>query len=259
MPSSRGAATVFVLAAACMPAPLAWTTTPDDVAGYRAAFEAAAGTRLVARATVTELVARTANARVLWLGDHHRSARLHERQRRLLDALRGTGRPLLLVLEAVGEQDEPQVAAYLARDADERALRTAMLRRWPGSWLDDDGVDAPHYRELLRFARAHAVPVRALEPTPRRPMPERDAPIAARVRRLAAAHPEALVVVVVGQNHLLGDGALAARTGLPAVVVGGEPTPALRAAAAAAATAPNDGFVASDGGAWWFADLLRAP
>jgi hypothetical protein len=83
--------------------------------------------------------------------------------------------------------------------------------------------------------------------------------MAARVRELAAAHPGHLVVIVVGQTHLLGDGDLVGRTGLPGVVVGGEPTGPLRGAVAPTApTAPTAGFVASDGGVWWFADLLAA-
>ncbi len=44
--------------------------------------------------------------------------------------------------------------------------------------------------------------------------------IASRVRRLALAHPETLVVVVVGHAHLLGEGGLIARVALPNVALG---------------------------------------
>ncbi len=250
------AAGLLVVAAGCATTALSWTTTPRDVARYRASFAVAAGTRLVDVASTAQLLARAAEVRVLWLGDHHRSTRLHDRQRTLLAALERTGRPLLLALEAIGEQDERYVADHLAGRLDAAELRAAMLRRWPGSWLDDAALDAAHYRALVAFARRHQLPIAGLEPTPRGPLAARDERIAARVAAVAAAHPAHLVVVVVGQTHLLGEGDLVARTGLPALVLGGEPTDALRAGTRAAAR-PRD-FVRSDGGVWWFADLFAA-
>jgi uncharacterized iron-regulated protein len=245
-----------VLAAACSGTVLSRTTTLEEVARYRAAFATAAGTRFDAVATPAELLARTAGARVLWLGDHHRSTRLHARQRELLAALQRTGRPLLLVLEAIGEEDDERVAAHVAGTLDAAALRAALLRRWPGSWLDDASLDAGHYRALVAFARRHGVPLVGLEPTPRRALLERDEAIAARVAALAAAHPAYLVVVLVGQTHLLGAGDLVGRVGLPSIAIGGEPTELLRRTPPPAA--PPGGIVRSDGGIWWFADLLQA-
>ena len=90
----------------------------------------------------------------------------------------------------------------------------------PGSWLDSDEVDSAFYRYLLLAAREWRVPAYALEPIPRLPLSQRDAVIAARVRRIALAHPEALLVVVVGHAHLLGEGGLLARVALPNVAVG---------------------------------------
>jgi len=220
----------------------------------------------VARATASDLDRLVSAARVLWLGDNHRSARLHALQRALLARLVANGPPFSLVLEAIGDADEPHVADYVARRTDATVLRARLRARWDGSWLDDDGLDAAHYRALLAFARAHALPVHALEPTPRLPLPLRDAAIVARVRDLAARHPGRLLVVVVGQAHLLGEGDVVPRTGLPAVAVGGEPTPALLAAELPAAAGGEPGepgeplaadeLVASDGGLLWFAALL---
>ena len=95
-----------------------------------------------------------------------------------------------------------------------------------------------------------------LEPTPRLPLAERDRLIALRVRAIAAARPERLVVVFVGQSHLLGEGDVVANCGLPALMVGGEPSPELLAARA---SAPGDGdLLRSSGGPWWFEALFAA-
>jgi hypothetical protein len=248
---------VMLLAAACTPERFGW---PDvgtrDLAAYRASFTVAAGERFVTSATRRALVERTARVRALWLGDHHRNSLLHGLQLELLRELVATGRPLVLQLEAIGTADEGDVAAFVGGRMDMPELAARMRGRWPGSWLDDADVDSFHYRALLSFARRHTLPVRALEPTPRLPLGERDPWMARAVREAAAAHPDALVVVVVGQSHLLGRGDLIRRVGLPALAIGGQPTPAL-AAAASERPAPATMLV-SDGGLWWFGETLRA-
>lgn len=249
----RGA--ILMLAAAGCTSPGA--AEPAAVlAAYRQSFEVAAGSRLVAALPQAQLPALAADVRIVWLGDHHYSERLHRLQRGVLDRLLATGRPLALLLEAIGEQDEPLIAAYVAGAVDERALRVRMRRRWPGSWLDDEMLDAPHYRALLAFARAHGLPVRALEPTPRLPLAQRDGVIAANVRRAAAELDGHLLVAVLGQAHLLGDGDVVARTGLPALILGGVPPAGLRAAGP---REPAIGWLyRSDGGVFWFSDLFAA-
>ncbi|MFY9342026.1 MAG: ChaN family lipoprotein [Planctomycetota bacterium] len=227
---------------------------PADLAAYRAAFAASAGTRFVATSTRAELLDRLAAVRVLWLGDHHTSRSLHALHRQLLDELGSRPVRPLLVLEAIGDADEPAVADYLAERCDEATLRQRLLARWPGSWLDDPDLDPRHYRALLERARAHDWPVRALEPVPRASLADRDPAIGDRVRALAARHPDRLLVVVVGQAHLVGGGDVIARSGLPSIAFGGEPTPDL-VAAAPDRGAPNR-LLASDGGLWWFAELL---
>jgi hypothetical protein len=252
MPGRACHAMLPLLVAACSAA--AGPGTADALARYRRAFEQAAGDHIVAaqpRAAVGALARQHA---VVWLGDHHYSERLHELQRDVLTSLHTGDRPLLLLLEAIGEQDESIVADYLAGAVDEARLRLVMRRRWAGSWLDDESLDAPHYRAMLRFARERRVPVHALEPTPRLRFADRDGHIAATVRRLAAAHPDHRLVVVLGQAHLLGDGDVVGRTGLGGLVVGGLPPAALCAAAPAP---PRAGMLlCSDGGVWWFGELL---
>jgi hypothetical protein len=240
---------------ACTPTSFTWYGDPADLADYRAAFAAAAGERFVEASAVPDVLARLDGARVLWLGDHHGSARLHHWQRALLGGLLRTGRRVAFVLEAIGEQDEPEVANYLAGRIDERTLRERVRARWPGSWLDDEALDREHYLALLALARSNTVRVYGLEPTPRAPLEQRDEAMAARVRALAQGEPGRIVVVIVGQTHLVGRGDVVSRCGEPALVFGGEPTPELQRAPLPPFGGAGD-LLRSDGGLWWFAALL---
>jgi hypothetical protein len=254
---SRHGALLFaaMAAAACAPDRFRWEATePPALAAYRSSFVVAAGTTFDRSWSRAELGQALQGARVLWLGDHHRSSRLHGMQSEVLASLQAAGAPLLLALEAVGEQDAAAVQAFLAGALELPELRRQLRLRWPGSWLDDDELDPWHYQQLLQFARRHTIPVVAFEPTPRLPLAVRDAYIAARLGELAARHPDRLLVVHIGQAHLLGDGDLIARTGLPSIALGGEPPDLLRRAAP-----PQRGrgrLHRSTGGLWWFDELL---
>jgi uncharacterized iron-regulated protein len=242
--------------AACAPARFDWQGPRDDLGDYRTSFEEAAGTRLVASIPREELLRRLANERILWLGDFHTSSRLHGLQSELLDQLQRQGTPIVLLLEAIGEQDQRAVDRYLEGGISLQELRATAKARWDGSWLDDRDLDPAHYRSLLAFARRDGAPVLALEPTPRLPLSQRDEVIAAAVRDAALRHPERLLVVHVGQAHLAGQGDLVARTGLGGIVLGGEPPAELRS------NSPPDrrhgAFAQSSGGLWWFVETFRA-
>ena len=251
-----GRVVILALLAGCSPGKFVWTDdgTPE-LAAYRRSFAADAGDRFTGEWPRERLLQDLAGVRVLWLGDHHKSPRLHTLHLELLEQLQRAGRPLALALEAVGTQDEDDVHELVAGTLSLDGLRTRMLERWPGSWLDDGDLDAGYYRAVLAFARRNAVPVRGLEPTPRLPLHARDHAITAAVRSLAATEPQRLVVVIVGQTHLLGDGDVVARTGGPSIALGGEPPPPLLANAPD--TLAPGSFHRSTGGLWWFAELLR--
>lgn len=245
----------LVTAVACTPARFGWDeATNGDLETYRARFEAAAGDHFDRQWAHPELLEAAKKARVLWLGDFHPSLRLHRLHTALLTELQRDGRPLLLALEAIGDQDETWVAEYLAGSLSLTALAERMRARWAGSWLDDPDLDPWYYRWLLTFARAHAVPVAGLEPTPRPPLATRDPLISARVTELVERHPRHLVVVVLGQAHLLGIGGQLARCQVPQLALGGVPP---RGLLAAAPSTPCPGSVhRSPGGLWWFDELL---
>ncbi|MEQ1633425.1 MAG: hypothetical protein ABL997_13695, partial [Planctomycetota bacterium] len=110
-------------------------------------------------------------------------------------------------------------------------------------------VDSEHYRELLRIARDSRTPALALEPTPRLPLKDRDTRIAAQVAAAARAHEDCLLVVVLGQSHLLGHGRVPARTGLPSLLVGATPPRAL--VQQFPRRSPHD-LLRTDQGLWFF-------
>ncbi|MGE3172744.1 MAG: ChaN family lipoprotein [Planctomycetota bacterium] len=246
-------ATLAALAACA--APIGWQTRGNPrLADYQRAFEREAGTAIAGHASRAEALQLIRGCRVLWLGDHHRDQALHHRQLDLLQQLVRDGAHLCLGLEAIGTQDQAAVDAYLAGSTDLDHLIAAVRRRWPASWLGGGDVDAAHYRALLRFARATGSPVFALEPTPRLPLAQRDRTIAASVRLADALHPDRLLVVVLGQTHLLGHGRVPERTGLSSFLLGAEPPPVLAAeldARRRAGTLAPDDLVRTDGGLWY--------
>ena len=160
--------------AACATTPPAGSPAQAAALRYRESFHASAGTAFVATLGRDELVAALDKARVLWLGDHHASSRLHAMQSELLEQLRRRGVRMAFVLEAVGTQDGPQVQQYLAGELSIEDLRKVMRKRWSGSWLDDTELDPFFYRSLLAFAKKHQIPVTPLEPTPRGTLADRD-------------------------------------------------------------------------------------
>lgn len=211
---------------------------------YRASFAAAAGTTFLGSITRPQLLDRLTKSHLLWLGDHHRHSRLHALQTELLQQLQQRGIPLALGLEAIGVRDQHFVNDFLAGKTDMATLRAQMRRRWSGSWLDDRELDPWFFRSLLEFAKLHGIPVFALEPTPRLPLALRDPYIAQSVLDACRNRPDRLIVAVVGQTHLLGNGDLVGRTGVRATVIGGQPTAPLR-------TQP---FEPADRGTLWRAD-----
>jgi len=243
----------MLLAGACAPSTFVWDdAVPATLQGYRAAFAEAVGTQLRGSLTREELLREIGDGRVLWLGDHHSSSRLHALQLELLDDLRERGERLVLALEAIGLQDEVHVRKYLAGELTMESLRQQLRARWDGSWLDDRELDPWYYRSLLAFARNHELPVVALEPTPRLPLAHRDDILEANIRRALDDHNDRLVVVVVGQAHLVGQGDLVRRIASRGVAIGGEPPPSLRC------SAPGErGSVQQcEAGLWWFAELF---
>ena len=220
------AASLLLLVAGCSQSSLGWRGSEAEVArqartlaGYKRVHEVALGTRIVRELGTDELIAALRSQRILWLGDQHVDVSIHQEYRELLHRLREAGFRMVLALEAIGVADEGTIAGYLRGEFDMAGLREQMRDRWPGSWLEPGDVDANFYRALLADARAAQEPVAGLEATPRPPLAERDAAIAARVASLARRWPDRLIVVVVGQAHLCGPGRVVELTGLGGTIL----------------------------------------
>lgn len=178
--------------------------------------------------THDDALRQMAQARVLFIGDHHDDVLHHDRVLHLLAALRARGTFATVGLEAIGAQDRAELDGFLAGQISMVQLRHRVAARWPGSWLDNPQLDRQFYRALLRQARDWDCPAFPLEPAPRLPLPERDAVIAESIRTAAQRHPESLIVVIVGQAHLLGQGSLIERVDLPWAAVAARPSVSLR-------------------------------
>jgi len=249
--------TLALLSACASTPPTSNTQGGDTILHYRSAFATAAGTHFVRAIDHSAFAEELRSTRVLWLGDQHRSSRLHGLQSELLDDLQRRGFQLTLVLEAIGTEDDPVVQDFLLGNRSLDELRQTMRQRWPGSWLDDPELDPWYYRSLLTFAKTRKIPVVPLEPTPRGPIASRDEAMARLVRKTAEEQPDRLLVVIVGQAHLLGEGCVIQRTSLPWIAIGGEPTPDLREAAPTERDRLT--LLQSDAGLFWFAEICRPP
>ncbi len=229
---------------------------PPELRIYKEAHYRALGRQWTESVTLDELREELASKRVLLLGDRHEDLALHAAQTALLEDLVQGDRKLILGIEALGTQDQPDIDAYLAGRIDMDVLRQRVRERWPGSWLDRTDLDGGFYRDLLRFGRQHGVAVQALEPVPRQPLDMRDATLARHIRKLAFANPRALIVAVIGHAHLLGEGHVVAQLELPATVIGALPNVSLLKARAARKPRPSDArFERTDTGVLLFTGL----
>ena len=99
-----------------------------------------------------------------------------------------------------------RVAPGAAPQSCTRVRGAGRRGRCAGAWQDDRDLVQWFYRSLLEVAKRHRIPGFALEPTPRLPLPMRDSYIAQTVKKACEVHSDTLVVVIVGQTHLVGDG-----------------------------------------------------
>jgi len=105
--------------------------------------------------TAGELVRYLADFSVVYVGETHDSLDDHAVELAILKGL-VEAKPggVALGLEMLQRSFQPDVDAFLRGDLDEKAF----IEVWRKNW----GDTYPYYREILDFARANAVPVRAL-------------------------------------------------------------------------------------------------
>ena len=157
------------------------------------------GTHFTTRLSLDRFQDEISKVQVLFLGDHHRDQRLHDKMVGLLNWLIQRGHQPVLGLEAIGFDDNADLQEFLAGGIGLTQLGSRIARRWPKSWLrDSSDVDSVYFRALLNLAKDKGLPVFPLEPTPRLSLANRDSVIARSIRDAARAYPDRLIVVVVG-------------------------------------------------------------
>ena len=212
----------------------------------------ALGTGFVKPMSLDEFATHLQTTRIVYLGDHHKDMGLHRKMLELIEWICDLGHRPVLGFEAVGIQDNPSLQEYLAGGIDLRTLRRRIASRWPSSWLEKDDVDRTFFRAVLAQARAHNLDGFALEPTPRRPLAERDAVMATNVRRAMRLYPDRLIIVIVGHAHLLGDGHLTGRVGGVHLTIAARFSPALEQAYLQHPPETREGFFRTDTGVLFF-------
>jgi uncharacterized iron-regulated protein len=102
------------------------------------------------------LLQRLDESRLILVAENHTSLDHHRVQLRLLELLQEAGRPLVIGLEMFPASDQGVLDAWTAGSLSEPEF--VEQADWYGGW----GYDWDYYRDLFLFARAHAVPMVAL-------------------------------------------------------------------------------------------------
>ncbi|MEY4005260.1 MAG: hypothetical protein RLZZ221_1356 [Verrucomicrobiota bacterium] len=102
-----------------------------------------------------DVIADLAKADVVYVGEAHTIRRHHELQLRLLQELFALGRPLTLCLEQLEARDQPAIDRYARGEIAFAALAAEI--EWEKKWRN-----YRDYEALCEFARAHRLPIRAL-------------------------------------------------------------------------------------------------
>src|SRR5205085_7837671 len=140
------------------------------------------------------------SADILLVGDYHALPASQLYCATLLERLtQNCGRPLLLGLEMVFARDQHILDEWQAGEISCDELRERI--RFDLDW----GYDWAPYAELLRRARAAGALVYGLDCIPRgdmRRIGARDRHAAHKLSEIRSRHPEAAMVVLVGESHL---------------------------------------------------------
>ncbi|HYN38683.1 MAG TPA: ChaN family lipoprotein, partial [Rhodospirillales bacterium] len=102
------------------------------------------------------ILERAAAAPIVLLAEVHDDPAHHAWQLRMLSALRGRGRPLVLGVEMLPRRAQPDLDRWVAGELSERAFLQAV--RWQETW----GHDPALYLPVFRFARDHRIPMLAM-------------------------------------------------------------------------------------------------
>ena len=102
-----------------------------------------------------EVMSELERAAVIYLGEVHTIARHQAIQLELLQRLHARGVPLVLCLEQLEAPDQPAVDRYARKETGAEELVREI--DWPAKWRNYRS-----YLALCEYARAHGIPIRAL-------------------------------------------------------------------------------------------------
>lgn len=176
----------------------------ESVSGYTAAFRRyerthAQGVKAFSReATLDEMERDIARAEVVYVGDYHTLAQSQRAFLRLLRRL-DPRRPVILALEFVQGRYQRALDNFMAGTTNESEFLRAIKhsdRGGFGAWSA--------FKPLFAHAREHGMRVIGIDSIESGPksLTKRDAYAANRIAQAAEQHPDALVMVLVGQLHI---------------------------------------------------------
>lgn len=158
--------------------------------------------RYQAVSTYAELFAEVLASDLVFVGDYHTLRQSQEVAVRLIERAAADPRPLVVGLEMIHDEHQPHVDAYLRGDVDESQFRARV--QYTQTW----NFDWNNYRPLFDLARqrgACIVGINHAAPDGRGRLQARDARMAESVVRIVEAHPDARVMVLIGDLHLASD------------------------------------------------------
>jgi uncharacterized iron-regulated protein len=106
--------------------------------------------------SMEEMTAALARARVVYVGEAHDREADHEVELAVVRAMSSSERPLAIGLEMIQRPFQSVLDAYVAGSIDEAALLAGV--EWEERW----GFDFALYRPIFEHARAHRIPIVAL-------------------------------------------------------------------------------------------------
>jgi hypothetical protein len=146
-----------------------------------------------------ELDALLRSADIVLLGDYHALAASQLSAASLVEKIAQNGRPVVLGLEMVFARDQHILDEWQRAEISEGELRERI--RFDSDW----GYEWAPYAELLRRARGAGAQVYGLDCMPRgdmRRIGARDRHAAHKLAEIRNWHPDAVILVLMGESHL---------------------------------------------------------
>jgi hypothetical protein len=155
--------------------------------------------RFEAVSSLDDLIVACYKADIVYIGDYHVLPAAQEFAARLLGEIAARSRRVILCLEMVFTRHQRTLDRFMKGEIGEGEFLKAI--RYEQDW----GYAWPAFRRLFEVARERDIPVFGIDSEPRsgfRYIRRRDAHAAATIADIAARHPAAKIVTLIGESHL---------------------------------------------------------